>query len=152
DGTNVVVDGNVVGSGADSPDDKTITPQYFTVFRVPLVAGRLFTAADAAPGAPPVVILNDVAASRYFPGRNPLGATIGIGRAQGEPLTIVGVVRSMRLQAREAEVRPEIYRPLDLRQPLSSPVVTLVLRTARDPGTLAASVRAAIQSAAADLI
>jgi predicted lysophospholipase L1 biosynthesis ABC-type transport system permease subunit len=66
--------------------------------------------------------------------------------------TVVGVVRSVRLLGPEGELHPEIYRPLDWRQPIGSPVITLVMRASHDPGTLAGSVRGAIQSVAPNLV
>jgi len=58
----------------------------------------------------------------------------------------------VRLLGPEGDLHPEIYRPLDWRQPIGSPVITLVMRTSRDSGALAGSVRTAIQSAAPSLI
>lgn len=149
DRTGIVVGGKAVRDYDDVPDDKTVTPGYFDVFHVRLIAGRAFTDDDAVPGAPASVILNDVAATRYFGQQNPVGTVVLVG---GKPFTIVGVVRSVRLLGPEAELRPEIYRPLDLRQPLSSPVVTLVMRTSATPRPIGAIVRSAIQAAAPDLV
>jgi putative ABC transport system permease protein len=153
DRTSVVIPGKPAFGGADedSADDKSVTADYFRVFGVPLVGGRFFTEADATPGAPRVIILNDIAASRYFQGANPLGADIRLGLTSDVTYTVIGVVRSVRLQGPEGDLRPEIYRPLDWRQPIGSPVITLVMRTSRDPGALASPVRAAIQSVSPDL-
>ncbi len=151
DRTSVTVAGAPTFGGDDSPDDKSVTPEYFAVFRVPLVAGRVFSDADVTPGAPRVLMLNDIAAARYFPGANPIGAELRVGR-DPSPFTIVGVVRAVRLQGPEAELRPEMYRPLDWRQPQGSPVVTLVARTAGGAAALVPTLRAAIQSAAPGLV
>jgi putative ABC transport system permease protein len=151
DRRSVEVAGKPIFGGDDSPDDKSVTPDYFAVFRVPLVAGRSFTDADAAPGAPRVLMINDVAAARYFVGANPIGAELRISRVP-DPFTIVGVVRAVRLQGPEGQLRPEIYRPLDRRQPLGSPDVTLVLRTSGDPALLAPDVRAIVRASAPDMI
>jgi predicted permease len=133
-----------------STDDKNVTPDYFSVLRIPLLAGRFLTDADAAPGAPPVVLLNDVAARVFFGGDNPIGARVRIGGIDG--FTVVGVVRAVRLLGPDGALHTEVYRPFDVRQPLHSPEVTLLIRTRPDPGPLAAIVRAAIQTAAPDLI
>src|SRR5262249_51941915 len=152
DRTSVVVPGKPAFGDEDSADDKTITPDYFRVFGVPLVAGRFFADSDAVPGAPPVVILNDVAAARYFDGASPIGADIRIGLTSAVTYRVVGAVRSVRLLGPEGELHPEMYRPLDWRQPIGSPVITLVMRASRDPGMLAGSVRSAIQSVAPNLV
>jgi predicted permease len=151
DRTSVTVPGKPTFGGDDSPDDKSVTPDYFAVFHVPVLAGRAFTDDDAAPGAPRVVMLNDVAAARYFAGANPIGSELRFGRGS-EAFTIVGVVRAVRLQGPEADLRPEVYRPLDWRQPQGSPLVTLVLRTAGDTTALVPTLRATIQSAAPALV
>jgi predicted permease len=135
----------------DVADDKLITAEYFRVLRVPTVRGRTFTDQDAVPGAPLVVLLNDVAAARYFPGGDPVGATVLINGTT-RPWTVVGVVGSVRLQGPEGDLRPEIYTPIDWGQHLNgNPILTLVMRTTRDLGSVGPAVRAAIRSAAPDL-
>jgi predicted permease len=135
----------------DQPDDwadeKYITPDYFNVLRVPLVGGRNFTEVDVKPGAPQAVILNDVAAARYFGAVDPIGSPIF---ADGNRI-VVGVVRSTRLQGPEANLRPEIYVPLNWQHAYGSPLVTLMMRTTRDPASLIPTIRAAIRTAAPDL-
>jgi predicted permease len=132
----------------DYADEKYITPGYFDVLRVPLVAGRMFNDADATIGAPAAVILNDIAAERYFGATNPLGTMIA---ADGNRV-VVGIVRSTRLQGPEAEMRPEVYVPLNWQHAYGSPLVTLIARTAGDPALLVRAVRAAIRVAAPDLV
>ena len=65
-----------------------VTPDYFHVLRVPLLAGRELTPADG-PHSGKVAIVNRAFAGRFFPGRNPVGSPILSGRDQ---LEIVGVV------------------------------------------------------------
>jgi putative ABC transport system permease protein len=153
DRTNISVPGRPALPDSDddrNADDKNVTAAYFSILRVPLLAGRYLNDADAAPGAPPAVLLNDVAARIFFGSDNPIGARIRIGGVDG--FTVVGIVRAVRLLGPDGELRPELYRPFDVRQPLRSPEVTLLMRTAADPGQLAVTVRAAIQTAAPNLI
>ena len=77
----------------DSPDQKNITSSYFKATRIPLLAGREFVDADGAPGAEPVIIINDIAAQRFFKGADPLGTVV---ESNGKR-RIVGVVRGVRL-------------------------------------------------------
>ncbi|HKW03536.1 MAG TPA: ADOP family duplicated permease [Vicinamibacterales bacterium] len=158
-GTQPLVNGNdrttvtVPGRPAfDQPDDyadeKYITPDYFKVLRVPVVRGRAFTDLDAAPGAPQAVILNDVAAARYFGSADPVGITVA---ADGDR-TVVGIVRSTRLQGPEGDLRPEVYVPLNWQHAYGSPLVTLMMRTSRDPASFIPTIRAAIRTAAPDLV
>jgi len=138
----------------DAPDDladeKLITADYFQVLRVPTLRGRTFTDRDSLPGAPQVVLLNDVAAARYFPGTDPIGVSVLISGVTGAA-TVVGVVHSVRLQGPEGELRPEVYTPLDWQHFRGNPILTLVLRTTTDAGSTGPAVRAAIHSTAPDL-
>ena len=132
----------------DWADEKYVTTAYFNVLRVPVLDGRMFTDADDAPGAPPVVILNDVAASRYFGATSPIGVDINIRNSY----TVIGVVRSIRLQGPEADLRPEIYLPLNWQHAFGSPLITLMVRTTGDPVRAVQPLRTAIHTAAPELV
>ena len=49
-----------------------VTPDYFAAVGVPLIRGRVFTAADRA-GSQPVVVVNESMARRYWPNQDPIG-------------------------------------------------------------------------------
>src|SRR5215813_3248122 len=68
---------------------EAISPRLLETLRVPLRAGRAFTDADNAQ-APPVIIVNEALARRYWPGENALGKRILLGR-QPAPSEIVGI-------------------------------------------------------------
>jgi len=126
----------------DSVDVRIVAPGYFDVVGIPLRAGRALTEADRT--GPKVVVLSDVAARRYLPGRDPLGARININ---GER-TVVGVVGGVRLGGPESEVRPEAYIPFADRSQFGA---DLVIKTAGPPEAIAPGVRAAIWAIAPDL-
>jgi len=71
-----------------------VTPEYFRVMSIPLLAGRAFTAADG-PGKPPVAILTAETARRYWGEENPIGRHL---RFAGETdwRTVVGVAADVR--------------------------------------------------------
>ena len=148
----ITVPGRPPVEDPEGADDKSITSNYFTVLQVPLAAGRYLTDDDAVPGAPQVVVLNDIAAKKYFGSDDPIGTRIDIGSRPARHPTVVGVVRSIRLQGPESDLRPEFYVPLTWQEPLGSPLMTLVARTATEPGTLVQPVRTAIHSAAPNLV
>src|ERR1041384_6468758 len=52
-----------------------VSPDYFRAMGIPLRAGRFFTDRDAK-GAPPVVIVDEYFARRYFPNDDPIGKHI----------------------------------------------------------------------------
>jgi hypothetical protein len=59
-----------------------VTPEYFTVFRIPLVSGRFFSAEEAAAEAP-VVVLSEATAKSFWPRQDALGQTIALRPAPG---------------------------------------------------------------------
>jgi predicted permease len=67
-----------------------VTHGYFDTLRVPLLAGRGFTASDG-PNTQPVVIVNQSFVKKFFHGANPIGRTLNKG------LVIVGVVADVQL-------------------------------------------------------
>jgi len=114
---------------------------YFAVMRIPLVAGRVFTAGDTG-DAPPVVVIDQYLADRYFAGRDPLGQQIS--RGGPTPFTIVGVVGTINaIDLGEPVAKERIYYPV-AQTPLAG--MGLVVRTAVDPFSLVAQVRAAVEA------
>ena len=104
---------------------------YFNVLRVPLVARPdVHTMPTSRPGAPPSVILNDIAAARYFGADESASGRWSSPRAAASSSASSG--RS-RLQGPEADMRPEVYVPLNWQHAFGSPLVTLMMRTTRDP-------------------
>ena len=121
-----------------------VSADYFRVMGIPLRRGRAFTAADGT-DAPPVVIINETMARRFWPNEDPLGKRFRYGGDQSTAplMTIVGVVADMRRTGFDAPVRYETFRP-NTQRVLT--YLTLVLRTAGDPLTMVAPVRAQFRS------
>ena len=103
---------------------------------MPLVEGRLFTDGDIATSNM-VVLVNEAAAARFFPGRSPVGQQI---RFWGASRLVVGVVGNERFHGIADAPPPATYAPLA--QAPSSAEVLLV--RAADPLPMASAVRAAI--------
>ena len=76
----------------------TVSPGYFEVFDIPLLAGRPFTTNDAA-GSEPVVIVDQRFAERNWPGGDPIGRQVRLGRSDSENawMTVVGLVRTVTM-------------------------------------------------------
>ena len=87
---------------------RRVSPEYFATLGVPLVGGRLFRDGDGA-SAPPVLLANEEAVRRFFPGRDPLGQKISFW---GEERTIVGVVSNERFQGLAETPPAAVYAPL----------------------------------------
>lgn len=71
-----------------------VTPEYLSVMKIPVVAGRGFNAADDS-GNPPVALVTAATARRFWPGRDPVGAHV---RLSGDKdwRTVVGIVSDVR--------------------------------------------------------
>ena len=88
-------------------------------------------------GAANVVIINEAAAKKYFPGEDPLGRTVVMG---GE-LTVVGVVGDVYQTSLETEPRVEAYIPMSQGR---APFAEIVIRTSVEPYDIVPAVRAAV--------
>ncbi len=126
-------------------------PGYFETMRIPLIAGRTFNKLDQTK-SPPVIIIDQAFAKKYFAGVNPLGRrmTVDLGDDVVEhPVReVVGVVGDIRQQGLAAEPEPHYYLPW------TQAVVTtpyLVIRTVGDPALLERAVRATVAEMDSDI-
>jgi predicted permease len=67
-----------------------VSPRYFESLNIPILEGREFTPDDDEK-APRVLIVDQTAARRYWPGQDPLGKRL---RVWGRLFTVVGVARN----------------------------------------------------------
>ncbi len=148
----VIPEGHVMQKGESlvSPTQVDVTEGYLETMRTRLVRGRLFGPGDRA-DAPPVVLVDEALAARFWPGQDPVGHRIyRPGDAEhvftGPDtvyVTVVGVVRNAKLRAM-IDDRPRIgtvYIPM-----AQEPARTfgLALRTAGEPEALTADLRRAV--------
>ena len=117
-----------------------VSPDYLRTMRIPLLAGRNFTAGDR-PGSPAVVLVNRTFARRIWPGREPLGRRIHMGGPEDPWRTVVGVVGDVRHAGLDAPPAMQIYLPQA--QSIKSGMV-LAVRARSDPRALAGAVRRAV--------
>ena len=135
----------VIEGYAPAPDElpaapyDQVSPDYFATLGIPLVAGRDFTRADDAT-APPVAIVNETMATKYWPGINPLGRVFEL---KGRRVEVVGVAKTAKYQTLLEPAQPFFYVPL--RQDFAR-VLGLVIRTAQGPGVVAAALRQAMHA------
>lgn len=119
----------------------SIAPHYFSTLQLPLVDGRDVTERDSAE-APPVAIVNQTMADRYWRGRSALGGRIKIGDAWA---TVIGIAGDAKYQSVSEAPRAFMYLPLDQSYRATA---RLVLRTSGDPDALAPALRQAVRRAA----
>ena len=86
------------------------------------------------PSATPVAVINDALSKRYFKNENPIGQRVRLGRQQA--LEIVGVVANAKYVSLREENQPTVY--IHALQKRDLPGLTLVVRTAGDPMSVAA--------------
>jgi predicted permease len=90
---------------------ESIHPNYFETFEVPLVRGRAFAKADRQ-GAAQVAILSHDIAARTWPGEDPIGKRLTMGRPDSRDrwYTVVGVAAETRYREL-ARPTPTLYLP-----------------------------------------
>src|SRR4029079_18595499 len=130
--------GELKGEG-DDVDRRTVTPTYLPLMRIPLIKGRYISADDRA-GAPLVMVVNQAAAQRYWPGQDPIGQHITMNK---NDYVVVGVVGNIHHLGPEIAPRQEAYIPAAQDKQYGG---ALVVRTAGDPMTVLPAVKAAIWS------
>jgi len=136
--------------GAFSASFNIVSPGYFRTMEIPVRAGREFNGRDSA-GAPGVIVINEAAARRFWPGEDPLGKTIRLP-TEGDAsvtLTVVGVTADVRQTGLGIAPQPEVF--LDCMQPSPAWSAFLVVRTAREPAALAGAVKGLVRSVNRDV-
>ena len=136
--------GHPTNSDADAPIAYrcVVSLNYFQTMSISLLRGREFTEHDRD-ASPAVLMINETAARRYWPGENPVGSRLSFttGRAQPTWLEVVGVVKDVLHDGVESPAKPTIYMPF-LQWPQAFMVT--VARTDVDPASLSPAVRRAI--------
>jgi putative ABC transport system permease protein len=140
------IEGKEYASENDRPFTHTavVTPGYFDTVGTHLVAGRDFTSTDRD-GSPPVAIVNQAFAKKWFGADEPIGKRLGIDGPveEGEEAptlwaTVVGVVPDLYMDGTDNEEPEGIYLPLAQHD---RSFISLLARTSGDPMVLARPVR-----------
>ena len=116
-------------------DVRLATPGYFAAIGTPLRAGRLINEQDNA-HAPPVALVNEAFAARYFPGRSAIGQRLDFGG--GAPAEIVGIVANVINDDLDSLAEPGVYQPHS-QWPRES--MSLVVRSELAPEQLVGALR-----------
>jgi hypothetical protein len=121
------------------------TSNYFETMGIPFIKGRQFGNEDR-PDTPPVVIINQTMAQRFWPNQDPIGKQIK-SVEDGTTLTIVGLVGDAKHYWLEETQRPQMYGAYT-QQP--GYFATVVIRTTVEPLSLTEPVRQALWKVDAD--
>jgi putative ABC transport system permease protein len=125
---------------------RIVSPAYFRAMGMRLVSGREFSSTDTA-NSPPVLVINETMARRYWGSASPVGRRVGFAGASGWR-EVVGVVSDVRHWGLDRPVNPEMYMSTT-----QSPVArfSLAIRSSADPSALAAAVREQLRAVDPDL-
>jgi predicted permease len=157
----------IVGRPLDGPSHGggswlTISPGYFSAFKIPVLRGRAFTDQDGA-GALGVAIINDAMARKFWPNGDPLDDRILIGKGVGPefeadpPRQIIGVSGNVRYGGLDRDPGPTMYIPeaqvLDGVNALNVRISPLawVIRTRVEPYSLSTEIQQELRQASGGL-
>jgi predicted permease len=136
----------------------TSSSGYFDVFKIPIIKGRAFNDRDNAAG-PPVVIISQTMAKRFWPDKDPLADKIWIGKgvmselALEQPRQIIGIAGDVRHNGLKREPDNQMYVPNaqvpDALNALNTSITPLawVVRTANDPMSLSPAIQEQLRQA-----
>jgi putative ABC transport system permease protein len=130
---------------APSGDRYVVSADYLTTMRIPILRGRAFTRADVADTVNRVALVSAALAARLWPGEDPIGKRVRMGRPDSPDRTVIGVTGNVRHRALDANVTYQWYVPERQWQNGADNREVLVVRTQGDPASLAPAVRDAIR-------
>jgi putative ABC transport system permease protein len=133
-------------------DWQAVSPGYFEAMKIRLVKGRLFDQRDVAAGQP-VIAITEQLAKEYFPGEDPIGQGIQVGR-DTVWRTVIAVMGDVHHNGLVAPPKRGFYLPQEQWATafgLPRRSMTLVVRTAGDPRAVLEPVRAIVHGMDADL-
>jgi predicted permease len=106
----ITVEGYAARRGENlSVHHASVSPGYFDVLRMPLLAGRDFKPEDNE-SAPSVMVVNESFARRFFDGRDPVGRRVQV---YGKWFTIVGMVKDSKYFSLSEAPQPYFYMSFD---------------------------------------
>jgi predicted permease len=132
-----------------------VDPAYFALLQIPLLAGRLWTAAENHTGAH-VAVINRTLARRYFPNGDAIRHSVRLPGLEDRPpvvlsapriaeswLPIVGVVEDARNDGLAKPIRPAVYIPYTLSMPKGTQIL---VKSSAPPLTLVRALRAQLMA------
>jgi predicted permease len=127
---------------------QTVTADYFKTMRIRMKQGRGFSSSD--PGGPPVVVINEALAKRFYPDQNPVGRRMRPSFGPNIPwFTIVGVAQNVKQGGLDAAPGTELYFNYEQGPRLvqfAPGQMNVVLRSSRAVDQLAPQIRRAVSA------
>jgi putative ABC transport system permease protein len=128
-----------------SGDRYTVSAGYLATMRIPILAGRGFTASDVADTNTKIAMVSAALAQRVWPNESALGKQIRIGGADAPARTIIGVVGNVRHSGLDAETTMQWYIP-ERQMFFADNQEVLIVRTTGDPSAVSSAVRRVISA------
>jgi putative ABC transport system permease protein len=128
---------------------QVVNPEFFRALHISLIKGRLFAQTDGT-DSPPVAIISQSLAARYFHGQDPIGRQIKFGNESYDApwATIVGIVSDVKYQWSDRQIMPALYEPYTQAARSNS---YLMVRASGDPNSLVATARERIATIDPDM-
>ena len=114
-----------------------ISPGYFRAMGIPLLKGRELTERDNQ-NAPPVMVINETAARRLWPGDDPIGKRLMFGSDNSPWIEVIGIVGDVKHDGLHEDAGPHVYGS-HLQVPW--PTLKVAVRSRLDPAMVATIVR-----------
>jgi putative ABC transport system permease protein len=141
----VIVEGRPPAKPGEQPPAQhvAVDPGYFSAIGIRLTEGRAFSERDGAE-APPVAVINETLARRFFPGEDPVGKRLRT--MFGSPPVmrqVVGVVADVKHGGLGRETPPQVFVPF-----AQNPerFMTLVVKAGASPSAVVTAVRGAVRA------
>ena len=128
-----------------------VSADYFRTLGIPLLAGRVLTAADRANSAP-VAVVNETGARRFWPGEHAIGKRVWFGTTTGpfsdpaHAVEIVGIVGDVKYEGVEQAESPDRADFYTSYLQFSFPDTMVIVKTRGEPASLLPAMRTAVAS------
>jgi putative ABC transport system permease protein len=125
---------------------RSVSPGYFGTLGIRLIKGRDFSDRDTSV-APKVAVINSHLARIHFPNEDPLGKRITFDEGESW-ISIAGVIDDVKQLGLDSSAQPEVYFPY---AQVASASMSIVVRTASNPLSMAGALKGQIQEIDKDL-
>src|SRR5205085_6465062 len=90
---------------------QVVGANYLKTLGIALARGRDLTVSDMEPNAPPMAVINERMATRYWPNEDPIGRriTLGLPRPDNPWITIVGIAKDVPHRGIDSQPEPDWY-------------------------------------------
>jgi len=128
-----------------------ISADYFRTLGMPILAGRALTAADRA-GSPPVAVVNESGARRFWPGESPIGQRVWFGTTTGpfsdpaHAVEIVGVAGDVKYEGVDQPDRSDRADFYTSYLQFAYPDTMVIVKTHGAPTAILPAMRTAVAS------